>query len=85
MAEQLRLHKVSGDRPAVDRDERSPLTRAVLVDRPRDHLFAGAAFAEDQDVGVHRGGPSDVVANLEDRLAPPNDSAEDEGPPKLAA
>ena len=48
IAEQLALHQVARQCAAIDRDKRSVRPVACLVDRLRDHFFAGAAFALDQ-------------------------------------
>ncbi len=50
MAEQLALHELRRNRPAVHRDERPFAARAAVVDEFRNELLARAGFAED----VHR-------------------------------
>ena len=52
VTEQLALEQVLGHRAAVDRDERPIATRARLVNRACQQLFAGAAFARDHDARV---------------------------------
>ena len=49
--EQLALHELRRDRPAIDRHERSITSRARRVDQPGHQLLAGAGVAGD----VHRG------------------------------
>ena len=53
MAEQLAFQQGLGDRRAIDRDEGLLGARAQAVDRLRQHLLAGAAFAKQQhgDIG----------------------------------
>jgi len=62
VAEQLAFEQLAGQARAVDGDERSRVARAPAVDRPGDHAFAGAAFAEHQDVGVAGG---DLAGGIE--------------------
>ena len=56
VAEELALDQVPRDRRHVDRDERPGLAQAVVVQRPRHQLLAGAALAGDHhpEVGVHQ-------------------------------
>jgi hypothetical protein len=49
VAEQLAFDEVLRKRRAVDGDQRPRATGAVRVDRPCEHLLAGAGLAEDQD------------------------------------
>jgi hypothetical protein len=48
VAEELALDQIARDRGAVHADERLVLARAVLVERARDELLAGAALARDE-------------------------------------
>ena len=52
MPEQLRFEQLLGDRAAVHRDEPALDAAAVVVDRARDQLLAGAALARDQHRAV---------------------------------
>jgi len=52
IAEQLAFQEGLGEGAAVDGDELEVLPRARLVDRPGDHLLAGAALAGEQDRAV---------------------------------
>jgi hypothetical protein len=52
MTEQLALEQVLGHRAAVDRDERPVAARAGAMNRARQQLFAGAAFARDHDARI---------------------------------
>ena len=54
MAEQLGFEQVLGDGGTVHGDEGRPGAAAVLVEKARHHLLAGAALAGDQDAGVGR-------------------------------
>ena len=56
VAEQLGLEDRLGDRGAVDRDERALRARAVVVERAREQLLAGAALAEQQHGRLARRG-----------------------------
>ena len=49
VAEQLALEQVLGNRGAVDRDEALAAPRRQVVQRAREQLLAGAAFAQQQD------------------------------------
>ena len=49
VAEQLRLEQRFGNRAAVDRDEAIRPARAVVMNRARGQLLAGAGLARDQD------------------------------------
>ena len=55
VAEQLGLEQRLRQRAAVDRDEPLVAARAVVVDRARDQLLAGAGLAVDQDRARRRG------------------------------
>ncbi|MNQ89798.1 hypothetical protein D3C85_1051150 [compost metagenome] len=46
--EQFGLNQVFGDRPAVDRHERLGMALGLAVQRARNQLFTGTAFATDQ-------------------------------------
>ncbi len=60
VTEQFAFQKCFGNGGAIDRDERSGGAVAVLIDRPRDELLAGAGIAPDQ----HRHGRGGDAANL---------------------
>ena len=64
VAEQLGFHQILGDRGHVERDERVPATRAVLVQRLGDALLAGARFAIDQHRDVRLRQPADRPEHL---------------------
>ena len=55
VAEELRLEQRFGNRAAVERDEPMRAARAVVVDRARDDLLAGAGLAGDENRAVGRG------------------------------
>ncbi len=55
VAEQFAFQQVLGHGAAIDRDERPIAARAGLVNRARQQLFAGAAFAGDHDAGIGAG------------------------------
>src|SRR5213076_1049478 len=65
ITEQLRLQEILGNRRTVDGKERAGSAAAVVVNRPGHPLLSDPAFAEDEDVGVRRGSPADVVEKLE--------------------
>ena len=69
MAEELALEQVLRDRRAVQREEGLLGARAVLVDRARHQLLAGAALAGDEDGHVLVGDPTDLLVDLEHRRA----------------
>ena len=54
VAEELGLGETLGNRRGVERDEMLIVARAVVVNRPRDQLLAGAGLALDQHRAVHR-------------------------------
>src|SRR3990172_1716968 len=64
MAEELAFEERLRDRPAVDRNERSPPSSACCVDRMRSELLSSSAFSRDQDV---RGRASDLCNLLAHR------------------
>ena len=68
VAEELGLEQRLGNRAAVDRDEPVGAPRAVVVNRARDHLLAGAGLAGNQDRAVR---PRDRLEHLEERLHRP--------------
>ena len=76
VAEQVRLEQVGRQVAGVDGDERAIRPRGVLVQRPRDQLLAGTAFAVDQDGGAARRGLDDQVEDLPHARAPADDLAE---------
>src|SRR4029453_15109370 len=63
-AEELGLEQVVGQRAAVDRDEAPRGARALLVDRARDELLAGASLALDQHRRARRRDARDLVEQL---------------------
>ena len=52
VAEELRFDQVLGQRRAVDLDPRAVSPVALLVERVREELLAGAALAHDEHIGV---------------------------------
>jgi hypothetical protein len=64
VAEALALEQRLRERGARDGDERLRGARALVVDRAREQLLAGAALAEDED---GRGALGRDAAELEDR------------------
>jgi hypothetical protein len=60
VAEELGLHQVARDGPAVHPDEGLVLARAVLVQGSRDELLAGARLAADE----HRRGVSATLSRM---------------------
>ena len=64
VAEKLAFQQRLGNRRAVDGQKRGPAAAAVLVDCPRHHFLAGAAFAENQHGHVLRGDPPDGLVEL---------------------
>jgi hypothetical protein len=69
-AEELALHQVLGDRPAVDRHE-GRRRGAELVDHPRRALLAAARFARDEDRRLAAGQLLDQRAHLHHRRRSP--------------
>jgi hypothetical protein len=67
VAEQLGLEQRGRDRRARDGDERLAGPAAVVVDRARDHLLAGAGLTPQQDADL---GPRDAPDGLVDLLHP---------------
>src|ERR1043166_8364962 len=68
VAEELALQKAERDRRAIDFDEGLVAARAEIVDRPRDHLFAGAGLAEDENGRIGRRYGLDLPERLFQRL-----------------
>ena len=56
MAEEFGFHQRFGNGRAVDGDKRTVLARALVVDGLGDQIFAGAAFALNEDCGGLAGG-----------------------------
>ena len=54
VAEKLAFENAFGQAAGVDGDERPSDARRKSVERARDHFFAGAVLARDQDVRVGR-------------------------------
>ncbi len=73
VAEELAFDQVLRDRGAIDLDIGFVAPRAVAVEFPRDHLFAGSAFARDQDGGIGRGNPLDDLAHPVNCRTPADD------------
>jgi hypothetical protein len=70
IAEELALHQVLGDRPAVHRHERLVAAGALLMDEPGGEFLAAAGFAGDVDGGLAPRELLDHVAHvLHDRRA----------------
>ena len=67
VAEQLALDQPRGQGGAVDLDERLVRAPAAGVDRPGDQLLAGPGLAGDEDGGVGRRDPADLVEHGEQR------------------
>ena len=63
VAEEVALQQVRGKAPGVDRHERLRFPRAVIVDRLRNELFPGPAFASNQYRALRRGHLSDERVN----------------------
>src|SRR5258706_5560390 len=51
MAEEFAFQKCLWNRAAIDGDEGAVLSKAFMMDGPRDHFFPGSAFAKNE----HRG------------------------------
>ena len=64
VAEQLALDQLARDRRHVERHERSFATLAVVVQRARHQLLAGARFARDHDREVGRHQPGQRAVDL---------------------
>src|SRR5208337_1393007 len=56
VAEKFAFEKFLRERSAIDDNERLALARAPSMNLPRDDVFAGTAFAGEQDSGVACGG-----------------------------
>jgi hypothetical protein len=74
VAEQLAFQQRLRDRSAVHRQERALGPLAVLVHGARDQFLAGAALADQQDVGVAGGDAADELADLLHRGAAADDA-----------
>src|SRR5262249_20760444 len=74
VTEQLALEQLLGQRGARDGDEAFGAAGAVEMQRPRDELLPGTAFAKDEDIratarglfdepidGLHRGAAADEI------------------------
>src|SRR5439155_25946736 len=70
VTEQLAREQRLGHRAAVDRDERSGLARAGVVERARDELLAGPALADDHDRQRRCRRAIDDAEHLHDRARP---------------
>src|SRR5690606_19762978 len=64
VTEQLGLHQLLGDRPAVDRHEWTGGSIGEVVERPGDQLLASAGLAADQHVGPGGRDPPDQLEDL---------------------
>ena len=62
VAEELGVDVVLGDRGAVELDEGAVFAEGFGVHGAADELFAGAAFAEDEDAAVGGGHEFDLLA-----------------------
>ena len=62
VAEQFALDEIAGNCRHVDGDERAFLAFAIVMQRARDKLLAGAGFASDHDreIGLHQARQSTV-------------------------
>ena len=69
VAEQLALDQLARDRRHVDRHERARAALAVIVQRARDQLLAGAGLAVDHHREVGGGEPRDGAVDLLHRRA----------------
>src|SRR5262249_50624702 len=76
VTEQLTLEQCRWKRGAVERDERLVPRRAVVVDRARDELLAGAGLAANEHVGAHRGGLADELVRGQHRRIPADERVE---------
>jgi hypothetical protein len=52
MSEELTLHKLFGNRTAVDRHKRLPGSSTEIVDGSSKDFFSGARFSPDKDRGI---------------------------------
>ena len=75
VSEKLALQERIRQRGAVDGDQPPVLPVAHAMDGARDHLLAGPALAQDQDVAVGRGDAVNQVAHLLHRRALADDAA----------
>ena len=62
--EQFAFNQGGGNGGAIDGDERTFSSRAVVVQGLRDQFLAGSAFTENQHRAVHRGGTLNLGENL---------------------
>src|SRR5262249_23480890 len=76
VAEELALEERVGERRAVRREERPARPRAVVVDRARDQLLAGARLTLDQHGDARLRGTLRELDRLERRLALADDAVE---------
>ena len=76
MAEQLAFQQVLRNRAAIDGDERLLGARTEFVQRLRQGLLAGAAFAQQQHRDVGGGKPFDVAADLQHGLVAGHDAVD---------
>ena len=85
VAEELGLGEPLGNGRRVERDELLIAPRAVVVNRPRDQLLAGAGLALDQHGAVHRRDELERREDLLHRRALPDDVVEAEAVVQLRA
>src|SRR5690606_2051696 len=64
VAEELALDQLRGNRSAIDREEWTLAATALLVDRFRDDLLAGSAFADHEHVDGGRRDPLDLRVDV---------------------
>ena len=74
VTEQLAFEQIFRNRRAVDGQERPLAEAAVMVNRARDQLLAGAAFAGDEGGGVGGRELADELEYILHRLAAANDA-----------
>ena len=73
VTEELGPQQAFGDRTAVDGDEGPMRARRVRVDELRDQIFADAALARNQHLGVAGGGARRQRVNLAHRVTGADD------------
>src|SRR5262245_58457206 len=78
MAKQFRLGQPLGNRRRIEGDEMLIVPRAVVMDRPRNELLAGAGLALDQDRAVHRRNKFERREHVSHRSAAADDIVEPE-------